>query len=96
MNGVNPEIRNRIRASVAAYAYEIKNDPIMSDSEFDLLCCSIDPRIETGNDLLDEFFRTEFVSFSGVWVHQHPEPEGLENYYQIWRKGRYKNDLFTF
>ena len=35
MEGINQEIRNRIRLSVAAYAYEYKDDPIMSDDEFD-------------------------------------------------------------
>ena len=37
MEGVNQEIRNRIRISVAAYAYEYKDDPIMSDENFDKL-----------------------------------------------------------
>ena len=37
MIGVNAEVRNRIRLSVAAYAYEYKDDPIMSDDEFDAL-----------------------------------------------------------
>ena len=37
MEGVNQEIRNRIRLSVAAYAYEYKDDPIMSDDDFDKL-----------------------------------------------------------
>ena len=36
MEGVNQEIRNRIRLSVAAYAYEYKDDPVMSDASFDV------------------------------------------------------------
>lgn len=83
---INPEIRNRIRLSVAAYAYEFESDLIMTDQEFDDLAKSINSSVETGNNLLDEFFRTEFVSFSGVWVHSHPEIEKLRNLYHRYYK----------
>lgn len=88
MNGVNPEIRNRIRVAVAAYAYEVMSDPIMSDDEFDHLAKLIDPRIPTGNERLDEYFRTDFVSFSGVWVRNHPEIEGLERIYRMLKNNK--------
>lgn len=96
----NAEIRNRIRLSVAAYAYEIENDPIMSDAEFDDLALSIDTRIETGNELLDEFFRTEFVTFSAMWVYQHPDLQGLKRLYEMLIENaeadaRYNRDLFA-
>ena len=35
---INEEIRRRIRLSVAAYAYEVHNDSVMSDGEFDKEC----------------------------------------------------------
>ena len=34
---INQEIKNRIKLSIAAYAYEYKSDPIMSDDEFGAL-----------------------------------------------------------
>jgi hypothetical protein len=40
----NSEIRNRIRVAAAAYAYEVENDPILTDAEFDALCLSINPK----------------------------------------------------
>ena len=57
---VNEEIRNRIRLSVAAYAYEYKDDPVMSDAEFDELSQKINPTEKTGNRKLDNFFKKHF------------------------------------
>lgn len=81
MKGVNPEIRNRIRVSVAAFAYEIENDPIMSDAEFDKLAGQINPDVSTGNDDLDHFFWTFFAPDTGMWVRNHPEIDGLRRIY---------------
>lgn len=83
MTGVNQEIRNRIRLSVAAFAYEIANSPVMSDGEFDSLAGEINPSIETGHEVLDEFFRTDFVNFSGVWIHSHPELEKVKQVFEM-------------
>jgi len=91
----NSEIRNRIRASVAAYAYEFHNDSIMSDAEFDIICQSINPSVTTGNAELDEFFQTKFVAFSGTWIHQHPDLIGISRVYNLLRKDLYDNDLFS-
>lgn len=77
----NPEIRNRIRVAVAAYAYEIENDSIMSDADFDELSRKIDPEVQTGNRDLDHFFWSEFTPETGMWIHQHPEIEGLRRIY---------------
>lgn len=93
MEGVNPEIRNRIRVAVAAYAYEVESDSIMSDGEFDALARTIDPEIETGNRDLDHFFWTFFEPHTGSWVREHPEIDGLRRIYlergrediRIWR-----------
>lgn len=93
MRGVNPEIRNRIRVAVAAYAYEIENDPIMSDADFDKLAASIDPDIETGNSDLDHFFWTFFSPDTGMWVHDHPEIEGLRRIYLAHFKDTAVEDL---
>lgn len=72
------ETRNRIRVSVAAYAYEILDEPIMSDGEFDALCLKIDPYEPTGNALMDEFFMMDFDPSTGSWIHRHPDLEGIE------------------
>lgn len=76
------ERRNRIRVSVAAYAYEYTGHTIMSDSEFDDLCFDIDPSIDTGHEVLDEFFRTEFCDYTGSWIAAHPELEKVKACYE--------------
>ena len=82
------ERRRRIKASIAAYAYEFLADSIISDHEFDQLCLEIDTQINTGNRKLDAFFKKEFNSATGYWVHQHPEKEKLKDLYERY----YKND----
>ena len=84
----NPEIRNRIRVAAAAYAYELENDPILSDAEFDALCLTINPQVETGNPVTDKFFREEFDPNTGSWVHRHPNKEGLSKIVSIHREVR--------
>ncbi len=81
---VEIEIRKRIRLSVAAYAYEIHSDPIMSDQEFDKLAQSVDLKIDTGNSEMDEWFRSNFQSYTGQWIHNHPCQKRLEEIYQKW------------
>lgn len=77
------ERRNRIRLSVAAYAYELEDDPIMPDAEFDALSDSIDTSIETGNVIMDEFFTKNFTPHTGMWIRQHPTLHGIRRiYYQ--------------
>lgn len=75
------ERRKRIRAALAAYAYEVKADPIMTDAEYDALCLSINLEVETGNDELDFFFETEFEPDTGLWIYNHPEFDKLEKLY---------------
>lgn len=86
--------RDRIKVSVAAWAYENNRKPIMSDSKYDKLSDKVDKerRIATGNSRLDNFFKRHFDKDTGLWVHKHPNPKGLENiyarYYQRKRKRR--------
>ena len=75
----NQEIRNRIRVSVAAYAYEYLNQAIMSDADFDELCKSINPALTTGNAKLDIFFQDCFSADTGMWIHKHPEKDKLKS-----------------
>ena len=79
---INQEIRNRILVSVAAYAYEYLNAPIMSDSEFDALAQQIDLTQDTGNKKLDDFFKNNFIADTGLWIHKHPEKSKLKYLYE--------------
>lgn len=78
MTNAEKEIRNRIRVSVAAYAYEIDNDPLMSDAEFDSLCLQIKPKQATNNKELDDFFKEVFDPNTGSWIHKHPNLVGVK------------------
>ena len=80
-----PETRRRIRVAVAAWAYEVHNDPLMSDAEFDALAREIDVDRSTANSHLDQWFALNFNPDTGMWVHDHPEPEGLERIYRMLR-----------
>jgi hypothetical protein len=82
------EIRNRIKLSVAAYAYEYHDDPIMSDAEFDKLALQINKKTKTGNALLDTFFSTRFMPDTGMWIRKHPEQRKLEHLYKTYYKGK--------
>lgn len=84
----NPEIRNRIRLSVAAYAYEVAADPIMSDGEFDKLALAIRPRELTGRPILDLFFLESFEPHTGIWIRDHPELAGIARLYETHYKDR--------
>lgn len=66
---------------MAAYAYEVQSDPIMSDAEFDELALRINPTVKTGNLKCDMFFRRKFEPHTGSWVHDHPDTAGLHRIY---------------
>ena len=83
---INQEIRNRIKLSVAAYAYEFVGDSIMSDHEYDELSRKINPQEKTGNDMMDKFFQTQFQPDTGMWVRLHPEIKKLEYLYKKYYK----------
>ena len=88
MEGINQEIRNRIRLSVAAYAYEYKNDAIMSDQEFDQLALKINVNEKTGNRKLDNFFKKHFQPDTGMWIRVHPELGKLDYIYTTYFKDK--------
>ena len=66
---------------MAAYAYEVLADPIMSDAEFDELAGKINPKAQTGSAKHDLFFRRHFEAHTGSWVHKHPDTAGLHRLY---------------
>lgn len=78
---IEVERRNRIRLSVAAFAYEIVGESIMTDAEFDRLALSIRPQITTGRINLDAFFLGRFSPNTGMWIHQHPELAKVRDLY---------------
>lgn len=73
------QTRLRIKISLAAYAYEVLNESIMPDGDYDRLARRIDPSKLTGNKILDDFFRREYSPHTGVWIHGHPDKAGLQN-----------------
>ena len=82
----NREIRNRIRLSLASYAYEFHDDSLMTDAEYDKLSREINPNEKTGNELIDRFFREEFMVDSGMWIRRHPELDKLKLIYETLRR----------
>ncbi len=75
------EIHRRTNVALWAYAYEVHNHSVVSDARFDERAREIDPKVKTGNKILDEFFKTEFSPDTGLWVHKHPELDKLAALY---------------
>lgn len=63
-------------------AYEEYNRSLVYDSEYDAASRLIDPSIETGNVVLDEFFKTKFAPHTGSWIHEHPELDRIDELYR--------------
>lgn len=78
---ISSERRNRIRLSVAAWAYEHSYRSHLTDKQYDELSRAINPRMATGNPRIDFFFKTHFDPDTGLWIHKHPELEKLEQLY---------------
>lgn len=88
MNPVERQRWLRIRLAIAAYAYEIENDSIMSDGDYDRLSLEVDPSISTGNRKLDDFFAKHFDPSTGSWVYAHPERRKLAALYDKYHRKR--------
>lgn len=67
------EIMRRIQVAAWAYAYEVEDDPLVSDAKYDEVARLIKPQMITGRPALDKFFREEFAPHTGAWVRRHPE-----------------------
>lgn len=70
--------RARIRISILAFAYEILNESLVSDAEFDRLALELDTTTKTGDKILDQFFKNEYKAYTGQWIYSHPEIDGIE------------------
>lgn len=76
-SAVERETWARIRVAVAAYAYDVDSQPIMSDADFDALAASIDVSVSTARPDMDAWFVAHFAPHTGQWVHAHPDKAGL-------------------
>lgn len=76
------ETRRRIRLAVWAYAYEFENKSLVSDQVFDVESYCVDVRIDTGNPMMDYWFRGFFEPATGLWIHQHPEIDKIRELYE--------------
>lgn len=74
-NPIEVERQRRIRLSRWAYAYEVRDKPVVSDETFDTVCRASEPEIDTGH--LDEWWRMMFNPSTGMWIHSHPEMDKL-------------------
>lgn len=79
---VELEVRRRIQISVAAFAYEFENNPIMGDDLFDWFAGRICKNVGTCHPILDEFFKVHFSPMTGMWIHQHPDLKGIRRIYE--------------
>lgn len=84
---VEEEIWMRIRLTMAAYAYEFDATSIMTDEEYDAMSLRIDLSIDTGRPYLDEFWRREFRTYTGQWIHKHPELDRVKWRYESLKAG---------
>ena len=78
---IEQERRNRIRVAIYAYAYELRDESLISDQEYDTLARSIQPNMRTGNDAIDKFFSQHYSADTGLWIHQHPQLERIAELY---------------
>lgn len=86
------ERKRRIMVAVAAYAYEIKNNPIWTDEKFDRECLQINLKQRTGDRRMDKWFKKNFDPSTGMWVHDHPDRKGLLRIYRMFKPKRKPND----
>ena len=81
MNGVCEETRLRIKLSVWAFAYEIANQPLVSDAVYDFNAYQVNLKNRTKRPDLDFWFICNFRPDTGLWIHDHPELDKLERLY---------------
>lgn len=72
----------RIKLSIAAYAYEVKDHSILTDYDYDMLSLKVNTSISTGNELMDNFFKEHFDPSSGLWIQKHPEIDKIKYIYE--------------
>lgn len=83
---VEKEVRRRIKLSVAAYSYEMLDESIMSDAEFDKMCIQVNLKVDTGNKKMDSYFKKNFDPSTGQWIRKHPELDKIADLYERYYK----------
>lgn len=81
------EVRRRITLSVATYAYEIADKPIMDDYSWDRIAQLVNPKMGTCHPLLDEFFAEHFTPMTGMWIQHHPELGKIKTRFEQYYSG---------
>lgn len=76
------EKRRRMNVVLWAYAYEIMDNPLVSDADFDQQCRFVNLSINTDRPDLDEWFRKNFDPCTGSWIRSYPEIDKLEKLYE--------------
>ncbi len=79
---VELERKRRINVALWAYSYEVESDSIVDDATYDRVCREIDLSVDTGNEMMDEWFRHEFSPDTGQWVLSHPELHKISAMYK--------------
>lgn len=69
----------RIKVALAAYAYEILNTSVISDSQYDHYSSLINIAQSTDNKELDLWFKNNYTKESGMWIHRYLNKERLHN-----------------
>lgn len=82
------ERARRIRLAVYAYAYELMDDPLVSDEEFDRLAQQIDLTASTGHHQMDRWWLANFSPSTGMWVRRHPGILGIQRIYRLIKSER--------
>lgn len=83
-NSVEKEIKRRIKLSIAAYSYEFLDVSIISDAEFDKMSLEVDISVDTGNKLMDNFFKNHFDPSTGQWIRKHPQLDLIDKLYKLY------------
>lgn len=86
------ETKRRIDVAVWAYAYEIKDDPLVDDFVFDSEALLVSLSVSTDRPEMDAWFRENFDPSTGMWVRNHPDLKGLHRIYLI-KKGKLMKDM---
>ena len=81
------ENRRRIMVAVWAYAYEYLATPLVSDAKFDEECLKVNLKQPTRNKAMDNWFKKNFIAYTGSWVHSHPDKQGLERIARLLMEG---------
>lgn len=76
--------RRKQLASVT-FGIELRGVSIMLESDWDRIAARIEPRVGTGNLLIDDFFAGCFSPMTTSWIHRHPELDKVGQLFDRYR-----------